>query len=471
MCSIEKLFCSGVPCNLSAAAFTIISVATALVLYFLDSGPPLPPFGDSFTSIDCRSVKLHSVNDRNGFLDFRFWTGTSIEYPPEYLTSFITVTVQTGATTMAYPGMKMANITRRPNFLQFSQAHTWEGNSVVTAECLNFASGPLNFTTQQITNFVPGYSRSADPGRDQAKFRDVCLEYEKFLYFVQQAGDRPAVNFDNRELVFEMLAWDLKSYMNDKKVTLTPRTSYLVAPGAGLPWQTILFGLLPLSDSVERHSKPRENPYFVIPNEVLPSLVPLLRLLSPDAPVKLADIMCFETLVITKTHSFRSPDKVNESLDIDVGPIRKKLPVVPTAVQTIVLAENLWNVLNANISKTFPGLKIVRLSGGDQPMEAMKKVRGAFVMIGDHITSLVHMIWMNPYTIVIDLSPPAYACNDWVATLANKCHLQHKSVFREEGRCKCATFDCYPDLPGDQSGIDREAVISLLRRALSKKAN
>ena len=66
-----------------------VSIMIAIILNSADKGPLLPPFPKNFYSIDCQSLEYEGYDDRNGYIDFKFYTKPSIEYPPEYLPHFV----------------------------------------------------------------------------------------------------------------------------------------------------------------------------------------------------------------------------------------------------------------------------------------------------------------------------------------------------------------------------------------------
>jgi hypothetical protein len=121
----------------------------------------------------------------------------------------------------SYSSDDITNITRDSSHIRFSLVHTWAGPSRITIQCLHNAPQEFEGTLADIVNYVPQYNRSDFPGMDHAKFREVCLKYEKFLYFVQIMGERPAVPFDDESLRFEMLKWPLDAYLKHKNVNMT----------------------------------------------------------------------------------------------------------------------------------------------------------------------------------------------------------------------------------------------------------
>jgi hypothetical protein len=166
---------------------------------------------------------------------------------------FLLVKVETPPTTMRYSGYEITNITGDPHHIGFSIVHTWAGQSTITAQCLHDPPQSLTGDLSNIVNDVPQCSRSDHPGLDFVNFLDICLEHEKFLYFVQVTGDRPAVPFDAGSFRFEMLKWLLDAYLNHKNVNMTHRACFLVAPVDTTLWKMMLLMLIPLAISVERN--------------------------------------------------------------------------------------------------------------------------------------------------------------------------------------------------------------------------
>ena len=52
----------------------------AVIMWFFDQGPVLPPFGESFQSIDCNSVKFLNYNKTGNKLFLFLQADDSVEY-------------------------------------------------------------------------------------------------------------------------------------------------------------------------------------------------------------------------------------------------------------------------------------------------------------------------------------------------------------------------------------------------------
>lgn len=453
--------------------FTIVSIIIALICAHKDKGPPLPPFGDQFTSFDCHSITFKSFKDRSGQIDFKFSTLPSIEYPPEYLPHFLSIKIETGPVTMRYSGDEIENISRSETEIDFSIEHTFAGDSTITAQCLKNPPQVLKGHLSDIVIHKPQYSTSDNPGIDHAKFHDVCLEYEKFLYFVTVSGDRPAVPFDNTRLRFEMLKWPLDAYLNHKKVSVQKKTCFLVAPIDKKPWKTILLTLIPLSISVNKNTNNPNDVLFIFRKNVPDNAASVLSFLSPNHPVKLDDIMCFPTLLMTATYSGLDDQKnrITEMLNQDLEPLRQAMKRSFTIPKKIVIAENLYELLKDRIAQSIPGVTIVNLPTEENVNEAASIVSSANIFIGSHITSLIHIIWMNHHSsTVIDVTNKDCACNKWARNLASKIGVNYVSM-NEADTCECDNFNCYMTKSSDPVDVDVDKIIEEIQRALKSNQN
>jgi hypothetical protein len=154
--------------------------------------------------------------------------------------------------------------------------------------------------------------------------------------------------------------------------------------------------------------------------------------------------MCFDTLIVTATfHTMK--DRLVSSLELDIAPLRRRLPrLLRVNRRKIVIAESLWGTLEAPIKAHFTSAELVKLPANLGIDRAIQMMSGAGTLIGDHLTSLIHMIWMaGGKATVIDASPKEFACNPWARNMAQKANLSYIRIF-DEDKCICPTFRCYP---------------------------
>jgi hypothetical protein len=226
----------------------------------------------------------------------------------------------------------------------------------------------------------------------------------------------------------------------------------------------ILLTVIPLSVSVALNSPRDGRPLFVFRDAVPANAAENLALLSPEPPVALEDVMCFDSLLVTSTFSqfVDTEDLLSRSIHLDARPLRRRLPTVATDQNIIVVSENLWGVLGTPIREKFPDANLVKLATEETMTKAIRKVGPASVFIGDHIASLVHVLWMNGGAVVIDATPGEFVCTEWGETLAHRATLRYAAVF--SGNCTCRKLDCYPSAPIPPSG-NFSAVLEYVRRA------
>ncbi|KAH0785476.1 hypothetical protein GPJ56_010611 [Histomonas meleagridis] len=437
----------------------------------LDKGPLLPPFPSKLDSIDCHSLNLTNIEDRGGEIDFVFEAQQSIEYPPEYLPHFISIKVETDPVVMRYSGDQIKNVARDDHRISFTVEHTFAGQSKITTQCLHNKQQSITKDLKDVVLKKPEYSTSDHPGTDHAKFHDVCLEYEKFLYFIPIYGDRPSVPFDNDNFRFEMLRWPiLNGYLDHKKVKHTMKTCFLVAPFPTEAWKTVLVSLIPLTKSVVRN-EPNPDKVLIVFRKTIPDNAnQVLKFLSPNAPVKLDDIMCFETLLMTSTYSDRVnsnqiQDALNGFID-DVPLLRQKIGLDQTKKKKIIITDTLYPAIYDPIKQKFADCEIVELSQSGNIQEIIHQTSESQILIGDHISSLIHMAWLgSAKSAVIDVSHADYACNPWFKNVADSLNI---SYYRTQ-KCNnaCNDFSCYPSTD-KKYNIDIEKIIKIISEIIGE---
>jgi hypothetical protein len=94
-------------------------------------------------------------------------------------------------------------------------------------------------------------------------------------------------------------------------------------------------------------------------------------------------------------------------------------------------------------------------------------VTSSVILIGNHLTNLVNMVWLIPNSLaVIDLSPQHLSCNRWAERLAAQNNLTYFEVIPHLETCPCATFECYPQGIGDNQDVDVEALKEKIHNAV-----
>jgi hypothetical protein len=248
---------------------------------------------------------------------------------------------------------------------------------------------------------------------------------------------------------------------------MTRRKCFLVAPLPKAAWEAVLLTLIPLAASVERNVAPGVRPLFIFRKGVPQGAVNALKILSSTAPVKLDDIMCFDTLLMTATYS-RMNDREHRSaaaLEGDVAPLRRRKPVGEFQAGMIALSENLWDAIEYRIRERFPDCTIVRVGASDSVSSVAAAVAPAALLVGDHITSLIHMVWLNGGR-VLDLSADEYACNAWAEAFAAKIEVPYQKIVGVKS-CVCANWSCYPARAQAPAVLEYDVILAEIGKALS----
>ena len=432
--------------------FPVLALFLSFVLYSFDKGPPAPPWGGRFQSIDCHSVKFESLEDRGGTIDFFFTNGPSIEYPPEYLPNFLGVEIKTGAATLEYNGNLIRNVSTPKGRINFSISHTWSGMSTINVKCLGTTLAQLQVNIKPGDAIDANYSRSQAISDNITKFHNVCIEHGKFLYFSEVAGTRGPVHVNGGDFRFEILKWKQSPYMLHKNVNITKGVSFLVAPFQDTLWATVALTVIPLSVAVSNTQGDGER-VAVMRGQVSASASDVMKYVGLQKAVWLDDIMCFDTLVVTEMYSTATADNIQHALataelqqqgDTRVG-------------RKIVIADNLWDHFHGKLANQMKRTTCVRLGSHQGFAEIHRDVSEARLLIGNHISSLIYMMFLHPGASVLDLTPKKYACNVWARTMAERLNLTYVSMYGNR-MCECPNFSCY-DMNGFSSDGENYNVI------------
>lgn len=425
--------------------YILTCIAIAVLLYFFDKGAPLPPFDNNFQSIDCTSVKYKDSVDRNGQIDFQFYTDESVEFPPEYLPYFMTVDIKTEKTEFKYSGDQIENMTRDSSTMQFSVQHTFSGRSQFWIKCLekNIALVQKNLSTIEIKTDDYSYSNELYPHAQT--MCDACLEYEKFLYFTQIMGNLDAINFNKKPFRFEFLKWPLSAYLNHKNVVRTNGTSYMIAPFHKELWKRILFNINPIAYEMGNRSLANfmQETLFIFRDDPDPFATKSLSHFSSKPPMKLDPIQCFKELVMTHTNNWagvHDKEEMDYALSIDFDFLRMRFPRKKTVPGYIAAPSKYAQTLKTML----PNSAIYTIRDDIDAVVAAEQVSKAKVLVGDHISSLINIVWMNKGSTVVDLSSESYSCNPWIKNLAQRLGINYYRA-HESDKCECNDWSCYPE--------------------------
>ena len=147
---------------------------------------------------------------------------------------------------------------------------------------------------------------------------DVCIEYEKFLYFNDFPAYLNELYFDNKTFRFEFLQYPFSAYVKMKNVTVHDNVSFLISPFHKIPWKQLFFNVNPIAYELNKRlfAFP-DKIQFVFRDDPDMAAAPILSLFSSRNLTKIEDIHCFSNLVITETDS-DIPININAKLNYQV---------------------------------------------------------------------------------------------------------------------------------------------------------
>ena len=444
-----------------------VCVVFSLAFLFYDDGPPKPPFPDRFSSIDCVGVKFRQLIDRNGQVDLYFNIQPSIEYPPEYLPYFIKAQFLIDEASIIYTAREFQNITQTDNLIKISINTPITGPAKYVFKCLNKYLYS-NITSLKPPSILPDdRSYSSHLENSSLSMFDVCLEYEKFLYFTDFPASLNAIEFDNKPFRFEFLQYPFSAYLKQKNVTRKEEVSFLISQFHKKPWKQLFFNVNPISFELNKRlfAYP-DKAQFVFREEPDISAEPILSLFSSRNSTKIEDIHCFSELVMTETDS-----DVNISQDAtllyqitkDFSFTRSRFERKPTISRRILVQDKYYDPLISRLD--IKDCEIISFSPDMDLINSSLLVSSAKILIGDHISVLCHLLWMNADSIVIDITSHKYSCNRWIDIFSKNSPAKIFSI-NNMTTCACPTFQCYPEESEIQFGVDFDKVIQIIKENL-----
>lgn len=447
-----------------------VMVLLAAIFYVFDAGPVIPPFKKGFTSLDCHMLSFHSVSTRYGAIDVHCNISEAIEFPIEYIPHFISVKTVTDGNSLPYHKNNLVNMSRVGDSVNFSIPHTLAGHVSVTLKCLSkpFAAFDLDFTEVNSTD-NEHYSMKLLTGNELARFGNVCMEYDKMLFFSPTPGTGVDMNFTT-PMRFEIIGWSLAGYLNMKNITRTNETAFIVSAFDPVPWKTILFNLQPIAQSLEdteNLTNPKRSLFFF--RDFPPKgSGEIIKRLSATPGSKMKDIACFKTLVFPAMRNGVSDTaSIETALASNFSALRKHFTKGGLPQHKIVIASSVSHI-EPIVKEMYPNWTVLVLSSRTELTRAVDAVSTSTVLIGNHISNLIHMIWMSPgRSSVIDLSPDTISCNRWAEAVAKRANISYHSLSAAPESCACSNFDCYPRGAGENQTIDTDRFRQALQAAVN----
>lgn len=321
----------------------------------------------------------------------------------------------------------------------------------------------MNFSAvNETTDDLGYYSGRLSAGFDSARLQNVCWEHEKILFFSASGGSGEDLRFDgSHAITFEIIGWVVPGYMRDKEINKTNETAFLIPPFDPVAWKSILFNLQPIAQSIEYHQADNRKALFYFRELPMKGSADIVRRFSAVPATKLKDIHCFKKFVVPSSRSQVSSAAhadIVEALRANFTALRNIFVKRVSPQNKIVIASSIANI-ESEIKEWAKGWTVSVLSSHWELTKAADTIATAGILVGNHLSNLIHMVWLAPRkTVVIDASPRHVSCNRWAEELAVRNNITYFEVSQHLKECQCPTFDCYPRGPGDQPEVDIDSL-------------
>ncbi|OHT17220.1 hypothetical protein TRFO_12546 [Tritrichomonas foetus] len=455
--------------------FLLASLIVSGILFLFDRGPPVPPFPKITDSIDCHSISYlnHSVHD--GVIDFYCHEDETVQYPEEFLPHFISLRTATQKVMLQFSKSHLQNMSRINDTIKFSLIQPVSGPVEVSLRCLEHEFSKQKIVLNEINetdNNLYSTLKYLDNDVNSTRLTNVCFENSKFLFFAQMPGYAEVIPFNQSTMKFEVLGWILPAYLHYKQVNRTNETAILLPPFESTSWKSILFHLLPISESIQQSNEIESKKLnFLFRETPLKGSNDIIKRFSSTAPSKIKDIQCFKKILIPSSSSYHPSDhnSIEKALESDFTHLRKAFVKYQTQNRKILLASSLAK-LESPIKDICHNCSVVILQPKTEVTKCADHAGSSQILIGNHISNLLNLIWMTPnQTAVIDASSSHYICNNWVKELARKSDVKYyRANDDRKEKCKCDNFKCYPKGPGDDPEVDIEMFKEVFKAALNE---
>ena len=458
--------------------FTTFSIIISSLIYIFHRGPPLPPFQYNDAMIDCHSLSYINSSANDNIINFYLHESETIQYPPEYVPYYISLQTNTKDIVLQFSKAQLKNMSLIDGILKFSLPHPVSGLINVTFQCLGntFHSDFVKLDKVNDTDDHTYSTLRFHEDENYTTMTNVCLEDGKFLFFAQQPGYSERIPFNQSTIKFEILPLVLPAYLNLKNITRTNETSLLLPPFDNSPWKSVLFNLLPIAQALEDEKNSRhfetKKINFLFRDIPLKGSGDIVKRFSSIQPAKVKEIQCFKRIIIPSSYTDAltagDPDAIiKQALNNNFTYLRNSF--VNAQIQNYKIAlPNCFKDLEETITEICPQCSISIIPTRMEIPKIADLVGSSQILIGNHISNLIHMIWLTPYkTAVLDLTSEHYSCNHWARNLSNNLNISYFNIYKDgTDNCKCKTFICYPKGPGDNPQVDIDKFKELFKGAL-----
>lgn len=442
------------------AAIPCIIFIFSIFIYIFDQGPAVPPFSSETNSIDCRYLSYYNYTLHDGVADFYFNLTETLNFPPEYIPHFISLyTINNENVAMEFEKKDLKNMSLINGTIKFTLQYPISGQLFVRFDCLKkeFATQKLTLVdindTDDETFSTKGFS-----GIDLVRMKNVCFEKKKFLFFSHQAGYSKSIPFNQTQIPFEIIHWQLPFYLHSKNVSRTNITSFLLPPFDLVPWKSLLFNLFPIASSIEANNETdSKNLLFYFKETPVKNTIEILKRLSVKPASKILKIQCFKSIVFPSSYSHFTPSAVDveTALSRNFTFLRTAFPKTTIQKKKVVVSSTVSKLLVPIMKEICSDCTIQTISAKSDVMKFADQVASAEIFIGNHLYHLFHMVWLTPnQSTLIDVSPSNYSCIKYPEIFCGIHNLSYYRVNPLSKECTSFNFDSYPPIAVSTDSMD-----------------
>jgi hypothetical protein len=436
--------------------FTLACSIFAFACFVTDPGPVLPPFDQGFDTIDCRAITFKNYTTRYGAIDMQCSASAPVQFPSEYLPHFLSAWVHHGGNQMPFQRQHFENLSLINNTINLTIVPRIAGPLRFELKCLDheLTRFELDFEDMNETE-NPQFSMRYPPVNDSVLFSNVCAEDDKIVFFTPTGGYGERFKFDgDGEFGFQIIGWSSPAYQMHHNVTRVNDTSFVLPGLDPIGWKSILFNLMPIANAIALHRDNESRRTFFLFKDLPPKgALDAFRRLSLQAPSKLKPMACYKKLVFPYSRSHVPPDSSSDILNAlrsNFTALRAMFPRDLPQQNKIVIANSI-SQLEPFVVESFPNWSVTILGSHFDVCKSADLLVTTNILIGNHISNLMHMVWMKPNrSAVIDLTSAKYSCNHWAREFALRNDIAYFDIY--EGGCTCPDFSCYPRGAGNLTG-------------------
>lgn len=409
-----------------------------VLFYILDPGSPSPPFDEPINTVDCTEVDFSNFSNDAGRIHMTLTYRESIEFLPEYLPHFIHGDFISPLISYNFSGVNIENTTMDQSTINFTLYMPIAGEGEFHIHCGQKKIAQFKKNLTYINNWDQTFSTISYPYAKPWEFRLICYQNNQTAYFL---NDIDKFNLNMMQKSFFNFSFYQCFYQHFREYHKTDeqKGTYVFLEDFNVhPWKQLLFNYNPLTEAVVGI-----DPTFVYITEPSALTKKLTKTYNNRGFEMLKNNTCYTKLIYPRAHAnieMKDEEYFEEAIRANFSNFRKKVKINPRIPNQIVTTEK----FEQYAKETFPNATITKINFLTTVTEASSIASTATIFISDHISTLVHTVFMNNESLVIDLTPEEYSCNRWIDVYSRNVRANIFSYYNTT-KCTCKKWECYPE--------------------------